>query len=168
MYSCNTNLTRRQSGKNMTRFAIANVIIHDTIGNETSYEKMHNSIQNGLIIAERKPFFLEINSYRLYDHCGHELDTNKGDREEEEFQVYSRKDPIKLIMSDYPELEEYHDKKKNEYADFINSSGEYSMPDNHAITINSLTHKFLEESKNNIVMCEGVNDGFYGTLKKYQ
>jgi len=36
---------------------------------------------------------------------------------------------------------------------------------NHQETIKWKTKEFLEYSKNNILLCEGVNDGFYGTIE---
>ena len=58
--------------------------------------------------SSKSPYFLEINSYRLFEHCGHKLDISTGDRNIEEFKFFEAQDRVskwikedKLICDSY-------------------------------------------------------------------
>jgi len=103
-YSCNTHYRRRQVSGEMRRFANAFEIESYEIGETDNYGKIESSISNALKLARNKPIFLEIKSYRLYEHCGHRVDKCSGDRTNEEFNYQSGKDPILGMLREYKEL----------------------------------------------------------------
>ena len=55
------------------------------------------------------PFFLEINSYRLFEHCGHKIDKINGDRNEDEFKFFEKLDNVnKWIREDNSVFNSYN------------------------------------------------------------
>jgi len=103
-YSCNTHYRRRQVNGEMKRYAKAFEIKSFDIRETYNYSNIESSLSNALKLARDKPIFLEINSYRLYEHCGHRIDTSAGDRTNKEFKYYSEKDPIVGMLREYEEL----------------------------------------------------------------
>ena len=101
MYSCNTHLRNRQTSTEMLRFAKSHQIEFDSI----HYEEELDSIINKFKIAFEKslkgPYFIEIHSYRFFEHCGHQEDRFNGDRSEEEYNSFKSKDKVnKWITSE--------------------------------------------------------------------
>ena len=101
LYSCNTHLRNRQTASEMVRFAKSHQIEFDSI----DYEEGLDSIINKFKIAFEKslqgPYFIEIYSYRFFEHCGHQEDRFNGDRSEEEYNSFKSKDKVsKWITSE--------------------------------------------------------------------
>ena len=111
-YSCNTGTKRRQSSKEMTRFAKAHGIISNCIEKGIEYEEIIRVIKDMCRIGRKGPAFLEIKSYRYVEHCGHRIDRDKGDRTNNEFNKNIDMDYVKKILEIYPELEVYLKEEK--------------------------------------------------------
>jgi len=101
-YSCNTHLYRRQSSSKMSRFSEAHGIQYDTLDPELPYGDIVSKIERAFNIGRKSSFFLEIASYRLYEHCGHLVDTDKGDRSQKEFLENLCKDVYTMLANEYP------------------------------------------------------------------
>ena len=118
-YSCNTRIERRQTSNIMRRLAHVHSIKSASCSYSDSYKKLYETFEYAFTLARKNPFFLEIDSYRLYEHCGHKVDRCKGDRNTEEYHYYADNDVFKLINKAYPELQSLYIQKKNHYGDII-------------------------------------------------
>lgn len=85
-YSCTTSLESRQPSNRMTRFADAASIRSETVAS-TDLSHLFTTIGNALsyILTSGLPFFLEVECYRFYEHCGPSVDECSGDRTREEY-----------------------------------------------------------------------------------
>lgn len=85
-YSCTTALVSRQPSNRMTRFADAASIRSYTV-DSTDLSHLYTTIGNALtyISTSGQPFFLEVECYRFYEHCGPHVDKHSGDRTTEEY-----------------------------------------------------------------------------------
>ena len=108
MYSCNTHIKRRQTSSDMNRFAKSHNIKNDKIEINEELDSIINKLKKAFEASSRSPYFLEINSYRLFEHCGHKLDKSSGDRNVEEFKFFEAQDRVskwmnedKLILDSY-------------------------------------------------------------------
>ncbi len=110
-YSCNTSIRRRQSSSNMTRFAKAHNIKARSFAFYDSYSQIANIMQQAFQIARKEPCFLEISSFRLYEHCGHRVDRETGDRSIKQFNSYEENDVFRKIISIYPEINFHYENK---------------------------------------------------------
>ena len=91
-YSCTTSLTSRQPSERMNRFADAACIRSDTV-NANDLSGLLNKLDTAMsfISSAGSPYFLEVECYRLYEHCGPRIDTDSGDRTPNEYQnAYSQ------------------------------------------------------------------------------
>jgi TPP-dependent pyruvate/acetoin dehydrogenase alpha subunit len=91
-YSCTTVLARRQPSSRMARFADAACIESCTTSSECPDSLVHDVGHALKYIKDTgKPYFLEVECYRLYEHCGPSVDTDCGDRTPSEYrQAVSR------------------------------------------------------------------------------
>ncbi|KZR61074.1 thiamine pyrophosphate-dependent enzyme [Prochlorococcus sp. MIT 1306] len=112
MYSCNTRIERRQPTKDMKRFAKAALIKSYEIRADNTYSKMNGILKECFSEAREKPIFLEINSYRLYEHCGNKKDESNGDRTISEYKEYEKYDLVSEMIRQFKEV-------KNAYTDRI-------------------------------------------------
>ena len=103
-YSCNTKIYRRQWSDDMTRFAKAHGINFYSCNMDMSYDSLYNTFEYICQIARNQPAFLEIKSYRYYEHCGHNIDKDKGDRSLQEFNTHYSKDWASQLIDEYPGL----------------------------------------------------------------
>ena len=94
LYSCNTNIKNRQPSENMTRFADAHSIKNEQISQEESLGTIISKFEKAFEISKSMPYFLEIKSYRLYEHCGYKKDVNNGDRMSIEYKNFLNKDIV--------------------------------------------------------------------------
>ena len=118
-YSCNTRVDKRQSSSEMTRFARAHNIDFVSTSQADNYSNIVNQISQAVQKSKEKPYFLEINSYRLYEHCGHKRDVDNSDRTKSEYEVYFKKDIIKKLCNKYDELGDYYKKQMRKYLELI-------------------------------------------------
>lgn len=96
LYSCNTNLKRRQPAENMARFAIAAKIKTFQLQSSDSFEEIDLVLNSSITSSYSEPIFLEIKSYRLFEHCGHRIDKDCGDRTKAEYDLFDKLDPIAI------------------------------------------------------------------------
>lgn len=104
LYSCNTRWQNRQSSSNMSRFANAHGIRSETIESSMSYGEIVAKLTDAFHIGKQEPFFLEVYSYRLYEHCGHSVDNSNGDRTKEEYAQYASNDCFTLLCKEFPSV----------------------------------------------------------------
>ncbi|MDB4651310.1 thiamine pyrophosphate-dependent enzyme [Synechococcus sp. AH-551-E05] len=123
-YSCNTRIEKRQPSSQMIRFARAHRIDYDSIRQTHNYSNIVKKISNAIQQSGDKPFFIEINSYRLYEHCGHKKDVMNGDRKEREYLKYLKVDTIKELCAKYDDLRDYYKESLRKYLNLINELGE--------------------------------------------
>jgi len=85
-YSCTTSLTARQPSACMARFAAAATVQSDSVST-SNLRDLHSSVGKALsyISSSQLPFFLEVECYRLVEHCGPSIDKQMGDRTFQEF-----------------------------------------------------------------------------------
>jgi len=85
-YSCTTSLAARQPSSRMTRFADA-ATVKSKLASTSNLTDLHSSVGDALsyISSSQSPFFLEVDCYRLIEHCGPSLDKGMGDRTFEEY-----------------------------------------------------------------------------------
>lgn len=94
LYSCNTSLAKRQPADNMTRFADAAKIRTFQFDSNNTFEEIDLALSTSIANSLSAPVFLEISSYRLYEHCGYRIDRDCGDRTPYEYQMFEKLDPI--------------------------------------------------------------------------
>ena len=114
MYSCNTHLRNRQTSNEMIRFAKSHNIRYERIEFNEELDSIIDKIKSAFIHSLSGPFFLEINSYRLYEHCGHKKDIEIGDRNEKEFNFFEQLDKVnKWISNEESVLNSYNEAYKD-------------------------------------------------------
>jgi TPP-dependent pyruvate/acetoin dehydrogenase alpha subunit len=119
MYSCNTHVTRRQSDHRMSRFAEAHNLLSDSINESMPYDVVVRKLSDAFKAARNQPFFLEVYSYRLYEHCGYSIDTSYGDRTYEEFEQRARVDAFNTLRREYLSVELQYEEALAKYAKII-------------------------------------------------
>ena len=101
MYSCNTHLRNRQTSSEMLRFAKSHQIEFDSIHYEEGLDSIINKFKKAFQESLKGPYFIEIHSYRFFEHCGHQEDRFNGDRSEAEYNSFKSKDKVsKWITSE--------------------------------------------------------------------
>ena len=118
-YSCNTHYSNRQTANDMTRFPLSHGMTNFKINNLDPYLFIESTMEKCFSLARDKPVFLEISSYRLYEHCGHLIDLDRGDRTYDEYLYYQRIDPVNQMLSIYPNLKNDEEIWKQYYIDLI-------------------------------------------------
>jgi len=99
LYSCNTSLAKRQPADNMTRFADAARVKTFQFNSSDSFKKIDFVLSNSIASSYSAPVFLEIKSYRLYEHCGYRIDREFGDRTLSEYNLFEKLDPIAVEIN---------------------------------------------------------------------
>ena len=129
-YSCNTHIKRRQSSTKMSRLADAHGITSISIDQCLPYTVLSERVSHAFSLARSKPCFLEVFSYRLYEHCGNSVDVDKGDRTEEEYMANIREDYFSLLQAEYKCVQDSYDKAFDLYTSILD---EYSCLNKEAI-----------------------------------
>lgn len=97
-YSIFTHLKDRQPNNDMTRFAKAHNI---KSANVNSFEifKLINISREAVqyVRKNKKPFFLQINTYRFLEHCGPNNDDSFNYRPKKEINFWKERDPLILL-----------------------------------------------------------------------
>lgn len=119
MYSCSTHIRRRQPLSSMYRFAHAHDIRHDVIHMDMNFDQIVHKIDNALSLSLQEPFFLEVNSYRLYQHCGDSIDMNIGDRTQAEYEDKALADCFVNLCNEYSSVEDSYLAAKTYYSGLI-------------------------------------------------
>lgn len=96
LYSVYSSLDVRQP-KNRKIYELVHAMgikaIHaDGYNIEESYSKLKEAIS--YVKNEKKPLFIELDTYRFREHCGPNFDNHIGYREEEEYKKFLNKDPL--------------------------------------------------------------------------
>lgn len=127
MYSVYSNLEVRQpKGRKIYELAqsIGVKSSHcDGYNIEESYFKLKEAIE--YVKNNKKPFFIELDTYRFREHCGTNFDNDIGYREKEEYEIYLEKDPIvslKKYLKDETLEEQHIINEVNEAFDFAKNS----------------------------------------------
>ena len=93
-YSVYSNLSKRQP-KNRKLFKLAK-----SFGIDSYYLNSHNPIKfcENLkkIMKINKPLFIEVDTYRYYEHCGPNLDDNLNYRPKKEVKFWKERDPVSI------------------------------------------------------------------------
>lgn len=102
LYSVYSNLNVRQP-KNRKIFELAKAIgiksSHaDGYNIEDTYHKLKEAIH--YVKEVKKPFFIELDTYRFREHCGPNFDNDIGYREKNEYEEFLKKDPL-LRLKNY-------------------------------------------------------------------
>lgn len=64
---------------------------------EESYHKMKEAVE--YVKNEKKPFFLELDTYRFREHCGPNFDNDIGYRDVSEYEYFLNKDPLEILKN---------------------------------------------------------------------
>ena len=129
-YSCNTHVRRRQSSSNMSRIANAHGIASVSINQTLDYKDLSERVSHAFELARSKPCFLEVFSYRLYEHCGNAVDSETGDRTEEEYIRNLKLDHFELLQAEYKAVRDSYDAAFSKYTAILDK---YSYLNQEAI-----------------------------------
>ncbi|MDA7818269.1 thiamine pyrophosphate-dependent dehydrogenase E1 component subunit alpha [Sulfurimonas sp.] len=102
MYSVYSNLEVRQP-KNRKIYKLAESIgIKSSHANGYDVEDCYMKLEEAInyVKENKKPFFIELDTYRYREHCGPNYDNHIGYREEQEYKKHLEKDPLN-IMKEY-------------------------------------------------------------------
>jgi TPP-dependent pyruvate/acetoin dehydrogenase alpha subunit len=96
-YSIYTHINQRQPSTDMTRFAKPHKI-KSLRTNGYDVENVYNKakIAVDFIKKNRRPYFLQLDNYRYYEHCGPNKDDHKNYRPIKELNFWRKKDPLTL------------------------------------------------------------------------
>lgn len=113
---------------------------------EDSYYKLEEAIKYAR--EEKKPLFIELDTYRFREHCGPNYDNHIGYREEEEYKVFLEKDPL-------VKLEKY----------LINNTDSNEIKDEEQIIEKSITEAFEFAKKSPWPDYNEINEYLYKEAK---
>ena len=127
LYSCNTRIQNRQPSENMARFADAHNIQNEQISQEECLGKIISKFEKAFEISKSMPYFLEIKSYRLYEHCGHKKDIKNGDRTSSEYAKFSNKDIVSKWIEENKSINEAFNNTYKKSIDICKKLAEFSF-----------------------------------------
>ncbi len=126
LYSVYSNLEVRQpKGRKLYELATAIGVKSshaDGYNIEDTYTKLQEAIN--YVKKEKKPFFIELDTYRFREHCGPNYDNDLGYREKKEYELFLKKDPL-LLLEKYinqHDLEKFIKSTKEEIQTEINEA----------------------------------------------
>ncbi len=97
-FSSHLHISERQSSSSVSRFAIANDIMHKSVDGNSVLDVQRASYDLIEIARKRRePVFLEAHTYRLFGHVGGEIDHSIGLNRESELKKWSLRDPISKL-----------------------------------------------------------------------
>ena len=100
LYSVYTNISERQPRRNISKLAEShNIKSFNYQGYKTL--EMYSSIKKIIKKCRNKqgPFFLNINTYRYFEHCGPNNDDHLKYRSKSEIEFWKKKDPLNLMIN---------------------------------------------------------------------
>lgn len=126
LYSVYSNLEVRQP-TNRKIYKLAQAIgIESSHSNGYDIEDAYNKLEYAInyVKNEKKPFFIELDTYRFREHCGPSYDNDIGYRTEKEYLDFLKKDPLKKMKEilNNSILKENIEKKENEIIEEINEA----------------------------------------------
>lgn len=96
LYSVYSKLNVRQP-KNRSIFELANSIgVDSSFADGYDIEKSYFTLKEAISFVKhtRKPFLIELSTYRFREHCGPNFDNHIGYRDESEYEFFLENDPI--------------------------------------------------------------------------
>lgn len=99
-FSCFTDIKDRQPSEDLRRLAKCHRIRNSKIdGNNVLdiYEKSRKIIKE--IRKNKKPYFLQLDTYRFLEHCGPNNDDNLSYRTKSEILKWKKKDPVNMLLN---------------------------------------------------------------------
>jgi pyruvate dehydrogenase E1 component alpha subunit len=98
LYSIFTHIKDRQPNNDMTRFAKAHSINNANV-NAFEISKLLKISKSAVqyVRKNKKPFFLQINTYRFLEHCGPGYDDHLNYRPNKEINFWKKNDPLLLL-----------------------------------------------------------------------
>ena len=84
---------------------------------EQSFIKIKEAVE--YVKNEKKPFFIELDTYRFREHCGPNFDNHIGYRQISEYEYFLDKDPLKVLENYFKN--ELEDEKKSILRDIENA-----------------------------------------------
>tara|TARA_Y100000589_G_scaffold328211_1_gene371810 strand:+ start:731 stop:1723 length:993 start_codon:yes stop_codon:yes gene_type:complete len=103
LYSVYTPLSERQpKGRSIHSLAkaIGANVAHGDGNNVLAAKDQLSEIINEIRNGKSKVWFIEFDTYRWREHCGHKYDNHIGYRDEEEFLLWKRRDPIEIFKKE--------------------------------------------------------------------
>lgn len=94
MYSCFTHIRDRQAQKSLMFAAYASGMHYGKIQKPNDVLEIEDHVRN----INRFPYFLEIPTYRYYQHCGPAKDDDLGYRSQEEVRKWQDLDPLAVNL----------------------------------------------------------------------
>ncbi len=76
---------------------------NDVIESRKTLSRIFNEVKNG----RKATWFVEFDTYRWREHCGHQYDNHIGYRDEEEFLLWKKRDPIELFKKQASDLVDF-------------------------------------------------------------
>lgn len=106
LYSVYTNLERRQVTSDFTKYAEAfNIKTLKTNGNDVLEINKKSKKIISYIKKNSRPFFLQLDTFRYYEHCGPNIDDNLNYRKKSLVEKWKKLDPVimaeKYILRNY-------------------------------------------------------------------
>ena len=145
-YSIFTHLKDRQPNSDMTRFAKAHNIKSANV-NSFEISKLINISREAVqyVRKNKKPFFLQINTYRFLEHCGPNNDDYINYRPKKEINFWKEKDPLILLnniilknkiltLNNLKKIEHDYNLKINKIFTFAKNS-EFPIPNEAGINV---------------------------------
>ena len=113
LYSVYSPLNVRQPLERKIHEMVNAFGIETDFGDGNNAEEVYRKTQNAIrkIKNQRKPQFIEFETYRWREHCGPNFDNDIGYRSEEEFEMWKKKDPLKHCEDDLLKLTNEEKKK---------------------------------------------------------
>ena len=94
-FSIYTHIKSRQPNDNMTRFAKAHDVEYLRVdGNDLKKVLVASKFAINFIKNKKKPFFLQLDTYRYFEHCGPNKDDHKNYRNAQELKKWTSKCPV--------------------------------------------------------------------------
>ncbi|MEC7270327.1 MAG: thiamine pyrophosphate-dependent dehydrogenase E1 component subunit alpha, partial [Pseudomonadota bacterium] len=116
LYSVYSPLSVRQPKNRKISEMVSAIGANTAEGNGNDVDEAYNLIKGTInkIRLGEGPFFLEFETYRYREHCGHNFDNELGYRTIEEFEFWKERDSIKNCKDSMLKLGQINEKEINE------------------------------------------------------
>ena len=103
LYSVYSPLSVRQPKGRKISNMCRSIGIKSSLCNGNDALKVFKSLQKvtKYVRKNKKPFFIEFDTYRWLEHCGPNLDNNIGYRSQKEFLLWKKKDPLLILKNKF-------------------------------------------------------------------
>jgi len=105
LYSVYTHLSERQPEERKIYKVAEAMGIESELVEENDVLKVYSSVKKAkeYILSQKKPYFIEVNTYRWLEHCGPNYDNNLGYRTEKEFLFHKEQDALLKLQREMEE-----------------------------------------------------------------